>query len=100
MARFFERDFSQLNVIATYDLIYNASRFVKAGLGYAVVLDKLMRTEETDAKDGTIKESTSPDTLCFRPFHPPLHAALCVAWKINGHFHVPERSFYNNCKKS
>ena len=81
MARFFKRDFSQLNVIATYDLIYNASRFVKAGLGYAVVLDKLMRTEETDTKDGTIKESTSPDTLCFRPFHPPLHAALCVAWK-------------------
>lgn len=99
MARFFERDFSQLNVIATYDLIYNASRFVKAGLGYAVVLDKLMRTEETDAKDGTIKEPTSPDTLCFRPFHPPLHAALCVAWKKQRTFSRAGTLFLQQLKK-
>ena len=61
-------DTAKLNIAATYDLIYNASHFVKKGIGYAVALDRLVNT--TDESD-----------LCFRPFSPPLEAELYIVWK-------------------
>ena len=33
---------SRMNIVGTYDLIYNASIFVKEGLGYAFCFDKLI----------------------------------------------------------
>lgn len=35
-----------LNVVATYDLAYNASRFAREGLGYAVALDGIVDASE------------------------------------------------------
>lgn len=35
-----------MNIVATYNLVYNGSVMVKAGIGYAVVLDKLVNTGE------------------------------------------------------
>lgn len=61
-------DVSKLNIVATYDLIYNASLFVKKGFGYVIGLDKIINT----AGDGG---------LCFRPLYPTLEAGLCIAWK-------------------
>ena len=38
-----------MNVVATYNLVFNGSVMVRAGMGYAVVLDKLVNTgEESD----------------------------------------------------
>lgn len=68
MAAWLHRDLSRLNIVAYYDLLYNASRFVKAGLGYAITLDKLINT-------------TGDSGLCFRPLSPTLEAGLCIAWK-------------------
>ncbi len=68
MAAWLRRDISELNIVAFYDLIYNASRFVKSGLGYAVTLDKLTNTDENS-------------NLCFRPLSPTLEAGLCIVWK-------------------
>ncbi len=68
MAAWLHRNISELNIVAFYDLIYNASRFVKSGLGYAVTLDKLTNTDEDSH-------------LCFRPLSPTLEAGLCIAWK-------------------
>ncbi len=62
------RDLSKLNVVATYDLVCNASRFVKMGLGYAITLDGLINT-------------TGRSELCFRPLYPALEAGLCIVWK-------------------
>ena len=56
-----------LNVVATYDLAYNASRFAREGLGYAVALDGIV-----DASEGS--------GLSFRPFHPHLDAHLFLVW--------------------
>ena len=68
MSSWIQRDISKLNIVATYNLIYNASRFVKMGVGYAIALDKLINTSG-DSK------------LCFRPLFPVLEAGLCIAWK-------------------
>lgn len=62
------RDFEKLNIVATYNLIYNASLMVDEGFGYALCLDKLANTSESS-------------NLCFRPFTPRLEAHLDVVWK-------------------
>ncbi len=68
MFRWLKSDISKLNIIATYDLIYNAAQFVKKGFGYVVALDKLINT-------------AGDSNLCFRPLTPTLEAELCIVWK-------------------
>lgn len=68
MSVWLKRDISKLNVVMTYDLIFNASLFVKNGIGYAIALDKIINT-------------TGDSELCFRPLYPALEAGLCIAWK-------------------
>lgn len=60
--------FDQLSVVASYNLVYNASLMVQEGCGYALTLDKLVSTG-----------ADSP--LCFRPLKPQLEAPLMVIWK-------------------
>ena len=67
LAQWMGREFSELHVVATYNLVFNASLLVDEGLGYALCLDKLIHTEGTG--------------LCFRPFSPPLEAPCHIAWK-------------------
>ena len=59
-----------LDVVATYDLAYNASRFAKAGFGCAVALDGIV-----DAGTGS--------GLAFRPLRPALEADLFLVWRRN-----------------
>lgn len=59
---------SKRNIVATYDLVYNAAQFVKKGFGYVIALDKLINT-------------TGDSNLCFRPLFPALEAELCIVWK-------------------
>lgn len=61
------RELYDLNVVATYNLVFNASLLVDEGLGCALCLDKLI--------------NTSGSSMCFRPFDPPLEAAASVFWK-------------------
>lgn len=68
MIAWLKRDMSQLNIVATYNLLYNASRFVKMGFGYAIALDKLINT-------------SGDSNLCFRPLYPVAEAGLCIVWK-------------------
>lgn len=68
MSAWLKTDVSKLNVVATYDLIYNASHFVSKGLGYAIVLDKLINT-------------SGNSNLIFKPLYPTLEAGLCIVWK-------------------
>lgn len=64
-------DISELNVIATYNLAYNASLMVKDGLGYAICFDSIINTNSDDN-----------DSLCFVPL-PELQIPLrpIVMWK-------------------
>lgn len=68
MISWLRRDISKLDIVATYDLIYNASQFVKMGLGYVIALDKLINT-------------SGESELCFRPLYPVSEAGLCIVWK-------------------
>jgi len=68
MFSWLKADISKLNVVATYDLVYNAAQFVKKGFGYVIALDKLINT-------------TGDSNLCFRPLLPALHAELCIVRK-------------------
>ena len=68
MFRWLKSDISKLNIVSTYDLVYNAAQFVKKGFGYVIALDKLINT-------------TGDSNLCFRPLYPALEAELCIVWK-------------------
>ncbi|MCH5260142.1 MAG: LysR family transcriptional regulator [Lachnospiraceae bacterium] len=62
------RDFDNLNIVATYNLIYNASLMVDEGFGYALCLDRLVFSADNN-------------NFCFRPLEPGLEAHLSIAWK-------------------
>ena len=64
----FGEGYEKLNIITTYNLLYNASIMVEEGMGYALCLDKIVRTS-----------GGSP--LCFRPLEPKLEVGLHIAWK-------------------
>lgn len=64
----FGEDFNRLNIVTTFNLVYNATIMVEAGIGYAVTLDKLANTSESS-------------TLCFRPLKPQLESGLNIVWK-------------------
>ncbi len=68
MFHWLRADISRLNIVATYDLIYNAAQFVKKGFGYVIALDRLINT-------------TGDSNLCFKPLFPTLEAELCIVWK-------------------
>ena len=65
--RWFQGKFETFNIVATYNLIYNAALLVKSSIGYAIALDKLANT-------------SSESELCFRPFEPKLEAKLDIVW--------------------
>ncbi|MFB5663704.1 LysR family transcriptional regulator [Alteribacillus sp. HJP-4] len=67
-ADWFGEDFDKLNVVTTYNLAYNASIMVEGGIGYAVVLDKIVNT-------------SNESNLCFRPLEPRLESGLNIVWK-------------------
>lgn len=64
----FQGEFDKLNTVATFNLVYNAAVMVKAGIGYAITLDKLV--------DISIESE-----LCFRPLKPKLESGLDIVWK-------------------
>lgn len=64
----FEGEFENMNTVATINLVYNATVMVKAGIGCAVTLDKLVDTSQESL-------------LCFRPLKPKLESGLDIVWK-------------------
>ncbi len=64
----FGRDWDKLNIVATYNLIFNAALLVEAGVGCAITLDKLLNV-------------TAESDLCFRPLEPRLESELNLVWK-------------------
>lgn len=67
-ADWFGEDFDKLDIVTTFNLIYNAAIMVEAGIGYAVTIDKITNTSEDSS-------------LCFRPLKPRLDSGLDIVWK-------------------
>lgn len=64
----FGGNFEKMNVVATYNLVYNARIMVEEGIGYALTLDKLVNTMHTS-------------NIVFRPLSPKLESGLDIVWK-------------------
>lgn len=68
IAKWIKRDYDKLNIVATYNLIFNATLMVEQGIGYALCLDRLVNT-------------AGESSLCFRPFEPALEVNVDIVWK-------------------
>lgn len=68
VARWLNKDLAKLNVVATYNLIFNASLMADEGLGYVLGLDKLINV-------------SGDSNLCFKPLFPNLEASIMMVWK-------------------
>lgn len=86
LSSWFQRDIRKLHITAAYELLYNATHFVKSGCGYALSLDKLINT-------------TGESELTFRPLYPALDAGLCFVWKKYQIFSRASRLYLDTLKK-
>lgn len=77
----------KLNIVATYNLLFNASLPVDEGLGYAIVLDKIINTGDNS-------------NLCFRPLEPAVEAELSFIWKKYQVFSKAAEQFLIKLKES
>ncbi len=66
--RWFGEDFEGLHVAATFNLFYNATLLVEAGMGYLVTIGRRLDT-------------SAESVLCFRPLEPKLESGLSLVWK-------------------
>lgn len=64
----FGEEFDRLNIVTTFNLMYNAALMVKAGVGYAISIDGIVNTD-------------SESDLCFRPLTPKMTSGLDLIWK-------------------
>ena len=78
-------DFDKLNIILSYNLIYNAALMVEDGIGYALTIDKLVNT-------------TNTSDLCFIKLNPRLEIELRVVWKKNQVFSEASKIFLEELK--
>lgn len=81
-----ERDLSELEIVATYNLLFNASLMVEEGLGYAIGFDKIINTS-----------GDSP--LCFRPLSPKREEGLRIIWKKYQVFSKASEKFIEKMKE-
>ncbi|AZJ21122.1 MULTISPECIES: LysR family transcriptional regulator [Bacillus] len=83
----FGQSIDNLNIVATYNLLYNAALMVEEGIGYALCIDKIINTS------GNSK-------LCFKPLQPKLEANLNIIWKKNQVFSNAAHAFINQLRNS
>lgn len=65
--------FSDLNIVATFNLAYNAGLLVKENVGYAVTIDSIIDVSKENG-------------LCFIPLSPKLEAKHNIIWRKNHTF--------------
>ncbi len=80
------RELSELEIVATYNLLFNASLMVEEGLGYAIGLDKIINT-------------AGNDKLCFRPLSPQAEAGMHIVWKKYQVFSKASEKFIEKLKE-
>lgn len=77
----------QINIVATYTLLYNAALMVEAGMGAAICISGIADTSETSA-------------ICFRPLTPALGVNLYIAWKKRQAFSSAAQAFLRILRQS
>lgn len=74
----------KLNIVATYNLLFNASIMVEEGLGYALCLDKIISENKN---------------LCFRPLDPELKVGINLVWNKSHFFSKASIKFLDKIKE-
>ena len=77
---FFHREQEQLNIVATYTLLFNGSLMADEGMGYVLCFDKLVNV-------------SGNSNLCFRPLKPGIEAGMSIVWKKYQVFSKPAQKF-------
>ena len=76
----------QLDIRATFNLIYNAALLVEHGMGYALTIDKLINV-------------TGDNNLCFVPLEPETTLNLSIIWKRYQMFSGASKEFLDRLKE-
>lgn len=76
----------QLDIRATFNLIYNAALLVEQGMGYALTIDKLINV-------------TGDNNLCFVPLEPETTLNLSIIWKRYQMFSGASKEFLDRLKE-
>ncbi|PNZ86781.1 LysR family transcriptional regulator [Staphylococcus pettenkoferi] len=84
LANLLEINEVEMNIIANYNLLYNASLMVEAGIGHAICLDGIINTTGTDLK--------------FIPFDNEITSSLSVIWKKERALSLSAQLFLNKLK--
>ena len=84
-AEWFGEDFDKLDIVTTFNLVYNAAIMVEAGVGYAITIDKIANTTESSS-------------LCFRPLEPQLDSGLNIIWKKDQVFSAAAALFFKKLR--
>lgn len=82
-----KKDLEKLNIVGTYNLIFNASLMVEKNIGYALGLDRLINT-------------TGKSQLRFIPLEPSLNVSVYFVWKQYQVFSKAADIFLQRLKKS
>ena len=85
ISKWLGRDFDTLNIVGSFNLIFNAALMVEEGVGCAWCLDRLVKIPEDSV-------------LCFRPFEPVVEMEVSVVWKKNQVFSNAAGEFLKRVK--
>ena len=85
LSSWFKTDYGKLNLVGSYNLLYNASLLAEAGLGHVLCIDNILNT-------------TGESNLCFRPLKPALTSQVNLVWKKYQIFSKPSELFLNYIK--
>ena len=80
------KQYDSLQIVTTYNLLYNASLMVEEKVGCALCLDHIIPEYEN-----------SP--LCFRPLEPQIEVGLDIVWKKYQVFTKPATLFLNTLQE-
>ena len=80
LTQLFGCDQKQLNIVATYNLLFNGSLMVDEGIGYAICFDKIINV-------------TGDSNLCLRPLSVQIMPKMSLVWKKYQVFTKPIEKF-------
>jgi len=84
LSGWFGHNMEKLNIVATYNLLYNASLMVEEGIGYALCIDGIVNN----------------DALCYRPLEQETSAGIIFAWQKYQVFSKQAKKFLEILKEN
>lgn len=80
-----QKPLQELNIVGSYNLLFNASLMVEAKLGCALAFAAIINTQQSN--------------LCFRPLKPAVYAQPNIFWKRNQFFSQASQKFLELLQK-